>query len=93
MRPLFLTFLLLLLSFPAIAQEGNKLKGIRIGTTTLSMSTLPAVVARKQGFYLSEGLETELIVMGPSVAMQGLLAGDLNFVTTLSSATRAAMTQ
>jgi len=89
--PLFLTFLLLLLSFPAVAQEGSRLKRIRIGTTTLSMSTLPAVVARKQGFYLSEGLETELIVMGPSVAMQGLLAGDLNFVTTLSSAIRAAI--
>jgi ABC-type nitrate/sulfonate/bicarbonate transport system substrate-binding protein len=49
------------------------------------------LVAREQGFYQSEGLEAELIVMGPSVAMQGLLAGDLNFVTTLSSATRAAM--
>jgi NitT/TauT family transport system substrate-binding protein/sulfonate transport system substrate-binding protein len=55
------------------------------------MSTLPAVVARKQGFYLSEGLEAELIVMGPSVAMQGLIAGDLHFVTTLSSAVRAAI--
>jgi len=55
------------------------------------MSTLPAIVARKQGFYLSESLEAELIVMGPSVAMQGLLAGDINFVTTLSSATRAAI--
>jgi ABC-type nitrate/sulfonate/bicarbonate transport system substrate-binding protein len=89
--PLFLTFFLLLLSLPASAQEGGRLKKIRIGTTTLSMSTLPAVVARKQGFYLSEGLEAELIVMGPSVAMQGLIAGDLQFVTTLSSAVRAAI--
>jgi NitT/TauT family transport system substrate-binding protein/sulfonate transport system substrate-binding protein len=78
-------------SLPASAQEGGRLKKIRIGTTTLSMSTLPAVVARKQGFYLSEGLEAELIVMGPSVAMQGLIAGDLHFVTTLSSAVRAAI--
>ena len=29
--------------------------------------------------------------MGPSVTLQGLLAGDLNFVTTLSSAIRAAV--
>jgi NitT/TauT family transport system substrate-binding protein len=88
---IFLSFFLLLLSLPASAQEGGRLKKIRIGTTTLSMSTLPAVVARKQGFYLSEGLEAELIVMGPSVTMQGLIAGDLNFVTTLSSAVRAAI--
>jgi NitT/TauT family transport system substrate-binding protein len=88
---IFLSFFLLLLSLPASAQEGGRLKKIRIGTTTLSMSTLPAVVARKQGFYLSEGLEVELIVMGPSVTMQGLIAGDLNFVTTLSSAVRAAI--
>jgi NitT/TauT family transport system substrate-binding protein/sulfonate transport system substrate-binding protein len=78
-------------SLPASAQQEGRLKKIRIGTTTLSMSTLPAVVARKQGFYLSEGLEAELIVMGPSVAMQGLIAGDLHFVTTLSSAVRAAI--
>jgi NitT/TauT family transport system substrate-binding protein len=91
--PLFLTLFLCLVSFSvsASAQEAGRLKKIRIGTTTLSMSTLPAVVARKQGFYLSEGLETELIVMGPSVTLQGLLAGDLNFVTTLSSAIRAAI--
>lgn len=88
--PFFLTFILLL-SFPAMAQEGGKLKKIRIGTTTLSMSTLPIIVGRKQGFYVSEGLNIELIVMGPSVAMQGLIAGDLNFVTTLSSSTRAAI--
>ena len=74
-----------------MAQEGGKLKKIRIGTTTLSMSTLPIIVGRKQGFYVSEGLNIELIVMGPSVAMQGLIAGDLNFVTTLSSSTRAAI--
>jgi len=55
------------------------------------MSTLPIIVGRKQGFYVSEGLNIELIVMGPSVAMQGLIAGDLNFVTTLSSSTRAAI--
>ena len=91
MSLIFLSFFLLLLSLPASAQEGGRLKKIRIGTTTLSMSTLPAVVARKQGFYLSEGLEVELIVMGPSVTMQGLIAGDLNFVTTLSSAVRAAI--
>ncbi|HEY7557453.1 MAG TPA: ABC transporter substrate-binding protein [Candidatus Binatia bacterium] len=91
MSLIFLSFFLLLLSLPASAQEEGRLKKIRIGTTTLSMSTLPAVVARKQGFYLSEGLEAELIVMGPSVAMQGLIAGDLHFVTTLSSAVRAAI--
>jgi NitT/TauT family transport system substrate-binding protein len=88
---IFLSFFFLLFSLPASAQERGRLKKIRIGTTTLSMSTLPAVVARKQGFYLSEGLEVELIVMGPSVTMQGLIAGDLNFVTTLSSAVRAAI--
>jgi hypothetical protein len=60
----FLLFILLL-SFPVMAQEGGKLKKIRIGTTTLSMSTLPIIVGRKQGFYASEGLNIELIVMGP----------------------------
>ena len=91
MGQLLIICVFLLLSVPVFSQEGSKPKKVRIGTTTLSMSTLPVLVARKQGFYQSEGLEAELIVMGPSVAMQGLLAGDLNFVTTLSSATRAAM--
>ena len=93
LRRLWLLALLFLplLSFPLGAQD-RKPQKIRIGMTAPAMYTLPLMIERSHGFYRKENLEVELIVMGPGVATQALVAGDLDFATPFFSALRAAMT-
>jgi ABC-type nitrate/sulfonate/bicarbonate transport system substrate-binding protein len=87
-----LVFLLVsVLALPVRAQE-KKPRKVRIGMTAPAMYTLPLMVGRSHGFYRNENLEVELIVMGPGVATQALVAGDLDFATPFFSALRAAMT-
>jgi len=89
-RPV-LVFALLLLPMLAWGQEARRLQKMRIGTTGRAMFSLPFIVGVNNGFYRSEGLDAELIVVAPSVAIQALISGDLDFATTFSSSTRAAM--
>jgi NitT/TauT family transport system substrate-binding protein len=55
------------------------------------MFSLPYIVGISHGFYRGEGLEAELIVMAPSVAIQSLIAEEIDFASPFSSSTRAAM--
>jgi ABC-type nitrate/sulfonate/bicarbonate transport system substrate-binding protein len=50
---------------------------------------LPA--AQRYGFFRKHGLDAELIVMRPSISLQTLIAGELDFSTVLSSAARASV--
>jgi len=71
MRPAMrsvLVFALLLLPVLAWGQEARRLQKMRIGTTGRAMFSLSFIVGINNGFYRSEGLDAELIVMAPSVA-------------------------
>ncbi len=83
--------ILLAMSVLPSSSFGQKTQKIRIGMSSRSMFSLPMIVAASHGFYRSEGLEAELIVMGPSVAVQAIIAGELDFASPFSSSTRAAM--
>jgi len=76
-------------SHPAWSQEGTALKKIRIGLPNRGVPNLGLMAAQRYGFFREQGLEAELIVMRPSLSLQTLLAGDLDYSTVLASGARA----
>jgi NitT/TauT family transport system substrate-binding protein len=86
-----LILLLAGLSHPALSQERTPLKPIRIGMPNRGVPNLGLVAAQRYGFFRAQGLEAELIVMRPSISLQTLMAGDLDYSTVLASAARASV--
>src|ERR671925_2387347 len=84
-------FLLTSVSFPVWSQEGAGLKKIRIGVPNRGVPNLGLMAAQRYGFFRAQGLDAELIVMRPSISLQTLLAGDLDYSTVLASAARASV--
>jgi ABC-type nitrate/sulfonate/bicarbonate transport system substrate-binding protein len=76
---------------PAWGQEGAGLKKIRIGLPNRGVPNLGLMAAQRYGFFRAQGLDAELIVMRPSISLQTLMAGDLDYSTVLSSAARASV--
>jgi NitT/TauT family transport system substrate-binding protein len=86
-----LILLLAGLSHPALSQERTPLKSIRIGMPNRGVPNLGLRAAQHYGFFRTQGLEAELIVMRPSISLQTLMAGDLDYSTVLASAARASV--
>lgn len=86
-----LILLLAGLSHPALSQERTPLKTIRIGMPNRGVPNLGLMAAQRYGFFRAQGLEAELIVMRPSISLQTLMAGDLDYSTVLASAVRASV--
>ena len=78
-------------SHPGWTQEGMGLKRIRIGMPNRGVPNLGLMAAQRYGFFRAQGLEAELIVMRPSISLQTLMAGDLDYSTVLASAARASV--
>ncbi|HEU4343180.1 MAG TPA: ABC transporter substrate-binding protein [Candidatus Binatia bacterium] len=83
--------LLACFSHPAWSQESTGLKRIRIGMPNRGVPNLGLAAAQRYGFFRAQGLDAELIVMRPSVSLQSLVAGDLDYATVLASAARASV--
>src|ERR1044072_8104145 len=62
---------------------------VLISAPSTALSWFPVHLAREKGFYRAEGLELDYIVMKPQVALQALIAGDVDYTTALASAIRA----
>jgi NitT/TauT family transport system substrate-binding protein len=80
------------LSLPAWSQEGVGLKKIRVGLPNRGVPNLGLIAAQRYGFFRGQALDAELIVMRPSISLQTLMGGDLDFSTVLASAARASVT-
>jgi NitT/TauT family transport system substrate-binding protein len=78
-------------SLPALSQDVTGLKKIRIGLPNRGVPNLGLIAAQRYGFFRAQGLDAELIVMRPSISLQTLMAGDLDFSTVLASAARASV--
>ena len=76
---------------PAWSQEGASLRKIRIGLPNRGVPNLGLMAAQRYGFFRAQGLDAELIVMRPSLSLQTLMAGDLDYSTVLASAARASV--
>jgi len=79
------------LCHPARGQESAALKRIRIGIPNRGVPNLGLLAAQAYGFFRAQGLDAELIVMRPSVSLQTLVAGELDFSTVLASSARASV--
>ena len=64
---------------------------ILIGTTGIQMATLPLMITNTKGYYRDEGLDVELVVMRPDLAIKAVVTGDVHFSTPFTNAIRAAM--
>ena len=63
---------------------------IHISAPSKSLSWFPIHLTREKGFYRTEGLDVDYVIMKPQVAMQALIAGDVGYTTALGSTIRAA---
>src|SRR4030095_16535655 len=72
---------------PSAAQSAN----IHISAPSKSLSWFPIHLTREKGFYRAEGLDVDYVIMKPQVAMQALIAGDVDYTTALGSTLRAAI--
>jgi len=86
-----LILVLAVVSHPALSQERTPLRSIRIGMPNRGVPNLGLMAAQRYGFFRAQGLEAELIVMRPSLSLQTLMAGDLDYSTVLASAARASV--
>ena len=59
---------------------------VRIAVATFSQSILPMVVAQEKGYFKQEGLDVELILTTASVANMALLGGNVDFISSGTSA-------
>ena len=64
---------------------------IRIGFPSLAFSYMPFYVAQEQGIYKKYGIESEYIQMGTTIQPQAVVAGNINYFTSVSTGISAAV--
>jgi ABC-type nitrate/sulfonate/bicarbonate transport system substrate-binding protein len=64
---------------------------ITIHIPSKSLALMPFYFGKDKGFFYQEGIDTQLVAMGPPTAIVALVAGELDFSTTLGAATSAIM--
>lgn len=65
---------------------------VMIATPSQGLNELPVVVAMRNGYFRTEGLEVERIQIQPEIAVKALLAGEVDYVSAWSASAQAAMT-
>jgi NitT/TauT family transport system substrate-binding protein len=73
------------------ALQSAQAENIKIGVPSITITTMPLIVAKDAGFFQQEGLNVELVVMPASMNIKVLLAGDIQFATTVGSGVVAAV--
>lgn len=79
----------LLLWFFSVGSAGAE-EAVKIGYPSTSYTTIPIVMAIRQGFYGREGLRVELIRMTPNISITALVNNQVEFVTVQGSVVRGA---
>ncbi len=74
---------------PRIAQGADSPYKIRIGFPSLAFSYMPYYVAQEKGFYKKYNIESEYIQITNSIAAQAVVAGNINYFTSASTAISA----
>jgi len=85
-KPSFFAFLCALVLITAkIAAAADAPYKIRIGFPSLAFSYMPFYVAQEKGIYKKYGIESEYIQMGTSIQPQAVVAGNINYFTSVST--------
>ncbi len=60
-------------------------ENVKIGIPSLTVTMMPLAVAKEQGFFQKEGLSVEMVLMPAALNIKVLLAGDIQYATTIGS--------
>ena len=85
------TLFILTLLTPAISRAAESPYKIRIGFPSLAFSHMPFYVAQEKGFLKKYGLESEYIQMRTPIQSQAVIAGNINYLTSVSTGISAAV--
>jgi ABC-type nitrate/sulfonate/bicarbonate transport system substrate-binding protein len=88
MRVRLLILVSLLATFgltPRLAQGADATYKIRIGFPSLAFAYMPYYIAQEKGIYKKHGVESEYIQMGTSIQPQAVVAGNINYFTSVST--------
>src|SRR5918992_5281236 len=89
---LFFVCLFAVIGFaPGIVAGAESLSKIRIGFPSLAFSYMPFYVAQEKGFLKQHGLEYEYIQMRTPIQPQAVMAGNINYLTSVSTGISAAV--
>jgi len=92
LRSLFFVFLFTaVVFFLGIAQGAESPYKIRIGFPSLAFSYMPFYVAQEKGIYKKYSIESEYIQMGTTIQPQAVVAGNINYFTSVSTGISAAV--
>lgn len=83
--------LALVLFLPTIAIAAENPQKIRIGFPSLAFSYMPYYVAQEKGFLKKYGLESEYIQMRTPIQAQAVMAGNIDYLTSVSNGISAAV--
>jgi len=83
--------LALTLLLATIARAAETPQKIRIGFPSLAFSYMPYYIAQEKGFLKKHGLESEYIQMRTAIQPQAVMAGNIDFLTSVSNAISAAV--
>jgi ABC-type nitrate/sulfonate/bicarbonate transport system substrate-binding protein len=64
---------------------------IKIGVPSITITSMPLLVAKDAGFFQQEGFNVELVVMAAAMNIKVLLSGDIQYATTVGSAVVASV--
>lgn len=74
-----------------LAQQGKKLRLLRIALPSNTIGATHFYVGKSLGIFESYGFEPQILVLEPRAALAALLTGDLDFYTATGTTTRAAL--
>ena len=66
-------------------------ENIKIGVPSITITTMPLLVAKDAGYFQQEGFTVELVVIPAAMNIKVLLSGDIQYATTVGSAVVAAV--
>jgi NitT/TauT family transport system substrate-binding protein len=72
--------------------DGAAAERVSIATPSRGLFEFPVVVAMRKGFYKAEGIDVDKVQMQPTLGVQALVAGDVDYLLAWGSALRAAVT-
>jgi NitT/TauT family transport system substrate-binding protein len=65
---------------------------VMIATPSQGLFELPVIVAMRNGYFRTEGLEVQKIQIQPEIAVKALLAGEVDYASAWGASVQAAMT-
>jgi NitT/TauT family transport system substrate-binding protein len=86
-----LGWLLAVACFPGFSSGAQSNTRAIIHIPTKSLTSMPLFFGRDKGFFAREGVDADLVLMSPPTAIAALVAGELDFSTTVGAGISATM--